>query len=87
MALLLNFTGQHNTRDQLYLYGYTRDKNLQIYVHMLHTSVDSLAADTDDDSTPTYKFRVIRGCHVKRVRVRIRFIHLLEIRFLLILQY
>ena len=33
------------------------------------------------------QFRVIRGCHVKRVRVQIRFIHLLEIGFLLILQY
>jgi len=33
------------------------------------------------------QFRVIRGCHVKRVRVRIRFIHLLEAKFLLVLQY
>ena len=33
------------------------------------------------------QFRVIGGCHVKRVRVRIRFIHLLETKFLLVLQY
>jgi len=33
------------------------------------------------------QFRVIRGCHVKGVRVQIRFIHLLETEFLLILQY
>jgi len=33
------------------------------------------------------QFRVIRGCHVKGVRVQIRFIHLLENEFLLILLY
>jgi len=31
--------------------------------------------------------QVIRGCHVNGVRVEIRFIHLLETKFLLILQY
>ena len=33
------------------------------------------------------QFRVIRGCHVEGVRVQIRFIHLLENEFLLILLY
>jgi len=30
---------------------------------------------------------VLRGCHVKGIRVKIRYFHLLEINFLLILQY
>ena len=29
----------------------------------------------------------VRGCHVKGIRVKIRYFHLLEIDFLLILQY
>ena len=33
------------------------------------------------------QFRVIRVFYVKRVRVRIRFIHLLETKFLLVLKY
>ena len=45
------------------------------------------ATDRPGMCYPTCPFRVIRGCHIKGVRIKIRFVHLLENKILVILLY